>query len=171
MPTPKPSTTIEHVDRVPSIDFAAWHNQHGITTVLFDIEGTITEWADPAVDPAVITALQTARANGIQHLGLVTNINSKHKDRVTEVAQQIQADTMRYPISFGMRKPSGKMITSSLDELGVDPRSCAFVGDKIVDIMAARNAGVNRVAWVQRHGTADHWFDRFVYRHIEKLFR
>lgn len=171
MPKEKPTTTIEHAVSVPAIDFAAWHRQHGITTVLFDIEGTITQWADPAVDPKVITALATAREHGIRHLGLVTNINSKHKTRVAEVAQQIKADTTRYPTSFGMRKPSGAMIVSSLDELGVDPRHCAFVGDKIVDILAARNAGVARVAWVQRHGTADHWFDRFVYRHVEKLFR
>ncbi len=171
MPTLNATTTIEHADSVPAIDFAAWHRQHAISTVLFDIEGTITQWADPVVDPKVVAALRQARKSGIRYVGLVTNINSKHKARVAEVAQQIGADTIRYPTSFGMRKPSGKMIISSLDELGVDASKCGFVGDKIVDILAARNAGVARVAWVQRHGTADHWFDRFIYRHIEKLFR
>lgn len=163
------STTLEFADAVLSIDFKNWHDQHGIDTLLFDIEGTLTQWADPEVNQAIVDKLQAARRYGIAHIGLVTNINPKYRQRVDTVAKRVDADVYRFPTSFFERKPSGAMIRDCLQQLGSNTESCGFVGDKLFDVMAARNARVKRVAWVARHGTADQWFDRFVYRIVEPL--
>jgi len=162
---------IEHISSIHDIDFAAWHRDHGIDVVLFDVEGTLTEWSSRQIPDATIRCLEQARVDGIRHIGLVTNISPRKAKRVASLARQISADTYRYPTSLGVRKPSGAMIRDSLGELGVTPEHCAFVGDKIVDCLAGRNAHVARIAWVQRHGTADHWFDRLIYRPIERLVR
>lgn len=164
-------TVLQHAASVVAIDFAEWHREHGITALLFDIEGTITEWNDPGVEQQIIDHLALARASGIEHIGIVTNINAKHAARVEQVAASIAADTFRFPTSFFERKPSGRMIRSILHELSTSPQACGFIGDKLVDVLAARNAGVARVAWVERHGTADQWFDRSVYRRLEPLLR
>lgn len=164
-------TVIEQVPAVTAIDFQTWHTTHGITTLLFDIEGTLTQWADPAVDQETIDHLATARSYGIAHIGLVTNINLKYKARVEHVARQIDADIYRFPTNFLERKPGARMIHSILRELGASPEQCGFIGDKYVDVLAARNARLPRMAWVDRYGTADQWFDRAVYRHVERRLK
>lgn len=144
---------------------------HGITTVLFDIEGTLTEWADPAVADATVAYLANARIHGIKHIGLVTNINPRFAPRVQAVVEQVGAEVYRFPTTFFDRKPSGRMIRSILRELDIPPEQCGFVGDKYVDVLSARNARVARMAWVERFGTADQWFDRSVYRRIERRLK
>lgn len=164
-------TVIEQVDSVVSIDFQTWHTTHGITTLLFDIEGTLTEWADPAVAQETVAHLATARTYGIKHIGLVTNINPRFAARVEAVARQVDAEVYRFPTKFLERKPSGQMIRSILRELDVSPAQCGFIGDKYVDVLAARNARVARMAWVERFGTSDQWFDRAIYRHVERRLK
>lgn len=164
-------TVVERVPAVTAIDFQTWHTTHGITTLLFDIEGTLTEWADPVVAQPTIDHLARARSYGIQHIGLVTNINPRHKARVQHVAEQIGADIYRFPTTMLERKPGARMIRSILSELDVSPMQCGFIGDKYVDVLAARNAHVARMAWVERYGTADQWFDRTIYRHLERQLK
>lgn len=164
-------TTLEHTDSVTSLDFKNWHDQHGIKTLLFDIEGTLTEWASPEVESDIIEKLKSAREDGIKHIGLVTNINPKYHQRVADVAEQVDADIYRFPTSFFHRKPSGAMIKDCLEQLGSSPEQCGFIGDKLFDAMAARNARVKHMAWVSRHGKADQWFDRYVYRLLEPVIK
>ena len=163
-------TVVTSHPHVTDIDFAQWRRD-GITTLLFDIEGTLTEWADPAVDPRIIDHLKAARSAGIESIGLVTNISARYESRVKQVAEQVGADSYRLPRRFVERKPSSAMIVDTLDEFDEVPGNCGFIGDKIVDIAAGKNADVARVAWVERYGTADHWFDRYIYRHLERRLR
>lgn len=164
-------TTIQLTDSVSTLDFKQWHDKHGIDTLLFDIEGTLTEWAKPEVDSVVIDKLRSARQHGIKYIGLVTNINPKYHQRVAAVAEQVGADIYRYPTSFFKRKPSGAMIRDCLRQLDSKPDRCGFVGDKLFDVMAARNARVKRMAWVSRYGSADQWFDRLIYRLVEPALK
>lgn len=165
------ATWLELDKSVAQLDFAAWHKEYGITTMLFDIEGTLTQWADPNVDPAVKDALARAKKHGISHFGLVSNIHRRHAERVEKVARQIGAKTYHMPLSRQDRKPSPAMLKKALRALDASPEQTGFAGDKIVDVLAAYRAGVKRVAWVPRLGTADHPFDRWVYRPLESMLR
>jgi CDP-diacylglycerol--glycerol-3-phosphate 3-phosphatidyltransferase len=162
---------LEHSPGVASIDFAAWHRQYGVRAVLFDIEGTLTPWADPQVEERVAIAIKQARKAGITHIGLVSNMHPRHGARAEAVAAQVGADAWFVPRARGERKPSPAMIHTALSGFGVSASDAAFVGDKLVDVLAARRARVTRAAWVDRLGTADHPFDRLVYRPLERLLK
>ncbi|HUB93386.1 MAG TPA: CDP-alcohol phosphatidyltransferase family protein [Verrucomicrobiae bacterium] len=162
---------LEHDPGVSVIDFETWHKRHGIRAVLFDIEGTLTPWADPTVDDVVASAMKHARKVGIEHVGLVSNMHPRNVARAAAVADQITAGTYHVPTSRNERKPSPVMIHTALAVLGVRVEEAGFVGDKIIDVLAARRAGVARVAWVDRLGKADHPFDRIVYRPIERVIK
>lgn len=162
---------LEHTSGVASIDFAAWHKEHGIRAVLFDIDGTLAPWNDPTVDVEVKAALEYARKSGVAHVGLVSNMNPKHVERLAAVAKQVNASTYHVPGTPSERKPSPAMIHAALKKLDVAPKEAGFVGDKVVDVLAARRAGVARIAWVQRLGSADHPLDKLLYRPAERLLK
>ncbi len=162
---------LEHAPGVAVIDFAAWHKQYGVRAVLFDIEGTLTPWADHRVDEVIALALKRARKAGIEHYGLVSNMNARHVARAAKVAEQINATTYHVPLARGERKPSPAMLRIALAKLEIPPEAAGFVGDKLVDVLAAHRAGAARVAWVSRLGSADHPLDRFLYRPAERLLK
>jgi len=139
--------------------------------MLFDIEGTLTPWADPQVDSEVAGAIRRARKAGIVHLGLVSNMHPRHSARAAAVADQIDAATYHVPVVWHERKPSPAMIRAALARLDMPAAEAGFAGDKLVDVLAARRAGVKRVAWVDRLGTADHPLDRFIYRPLERVIK
>lgn len=162
---------LEHAPGVTAIDFAGWHDRRGICAVLFDIEGTLTPWADPKVDEAVAAALKHARKAGIEHYGLVSNMNARYAARAAAVAEQIGAGTYHVPLVCADRKPSPAMLRAALAKLDVRPEAAGFVGDKLVDVLAAHRAGVARVVWVDRLGSADHVLDKLFYRPAERLLK
>jgi CDP-diacylglycerol--glycerol-3-phosphate 3-phosphatidyltransferase len=162
---------LEFSPGVAAIDFAAWHKQYGVRAMLFDIEGTLTPWADPQVDSEVAVALRQARKSGIAHLGLVSNMHHSHSARAAAVAEQIDAATYHVPLVPREHKPSPTMVHAALVKLKVPAAEAGFAGDKLVDVLAARRAGVARVAWVDRLGMVDHPFDRLVYRPVERVIK
>jgi HAD superfamily hydrolase (TIGR01662 family) len=161
---------LEFIEGVTLIDFPTWHKTYGIDTVLFDIDGTLTPWNEEVVGAEVLLALKRAKKSGISKVGLVSNMRSKKLSRLAAIAEQIGAVTYHLPRRFRTRKPSAFMINVALQESQSERANTAFVGDKIVDVLAARRAGLKRVAWVERLGTSDHISDRVIYRPIEKLF-
>jgi len=162
---------LEFSPGVTAIDFAAWHKQYGIRAVLFDIEGTLTPWADPQVDNEVASALRRARKSGIVQVGLVSNMRPRHSARAAAVANQIDAATYHVPLMLADRKPSPAMVYAALSKLDVPAREVAFVGDKLVDVLAAHRAGIARVAWVDRLGSADHPLEKVFYRPLERAIK
>jgi HAD superfamily hydrolase (TIGR01662 family) len=162
---------LEHHNGVVDIDFELWHKQYGITTVIFDVDGTLAPWLDPHVDPGVLKALKKARASGIQHFGIASNMSRRNSERLEAIAKRIGAETFHLPRSLRERKPSSFMIRTALRNLHIDPEHSAFVGDKIVDVISGRRAGVARVVWVSRLGKGDHFSDRWLYRPIEFLLK
>jgi CDP-diacylglycerol--glycerol-3-phosphate 3-phosphatidyltransferase len=164
-------TWLEHTPGVTAIDFAAWHKDHGITTVLFDIDGTLTPWNVVHVEDVVISAVQEAKKAGIAHVGLVSNMRAKRLERLASIAEQVGASTYHLPQRPDERKPSSKMIYAALEKIGGTPEQTGFVGDKIVDVLAAQRAGLARMAWVDRLGTADHMIEKIFYRPIERFIK
>lgn len=167
----KKTSRLEKPSSLTEIDFTAWHNTHGIAYVLFDVEGTLTPWAEHLVEQETMDALARAKAAGIKEFGLVSNMNSRHKRRLQSVARQIGAKTYQLPIQTHERKPSPYMIRTALADLGAKPANTGFVGDKLVDVITAKRAGLARTAWVKRWGTADHILDKLVYRPLEPLLK
>ncbi len=156
---------------VGQIDFKKWHTEYGINAVFFDIEGTLTHWAGTKVEDDITAVIQNARAAGIKHIGLISNIHSSQSERVNKIASQINADDFQLPIGRGQAKPSTKMAYNAFNKLGVTPDEAAFAGDKLVDVIIGKRTGMKRVAWVGKLGAADHPFDRFVYRYFERMIK
>jgi HAD superfamily phosphatase (TIGR01668 family) len=164
-------TWLEYPQGVSSIDFASWHKEHGIRAVLFDIDGTVAPWNDARVDEAVKLALQHARTTGITHIGLVSNMSHRRTERLMAVVEQTGASTYHVPHNRHERKPSPAMIHAAFRAIDASPGETGFVGDKLIDVVAARRAGVARVAWVERLGVADHPLDRILYRPVERIIK
>lgn len=164
-------TTVEYYQSLTDIDFSLWHSQ-GITCVLLDVDSTITPWLEPLVIPEILASIRQARKTGIPHIALVTNTNPTNKRRIQHIAAQIKADAYFMPMRFRERKPKPVLILKAMEHFGAAPQHVAMVGDKLsVDVRAAKRAGIARVAWVERLGTPDHPYDRYIRRPIESLFR
>jgi CDP-diacylglycerol--glycerol-3-phosphate 3-phosphatidyltransferase len=159
---------LEHAESVRTIDFRQWHDEYGITTVLFDVEGTLTEWRGDTVSDPIIKALQDAKKAGIVHIGLVSNMPHKKHSRMEVIARQVGAETVHTPRLNNERKPSAAMIHAALNNLKTTPEHAGFVGDKLVDVVAGHRAGLPRVAWVAMLPGNDHPVDRLIYRRIER---
>ena len=159
--------TVQHVDSVCQIDFAGLR-ESGIDCVLFDAEGTITPYGKSEVP---IQIQECIKNSGMQKVGLVTNINKREVSRVKEIANQINATTFQHPKAWRDRKPSPLMLQNCMRTLRSRPEKTVMVGDKLVDVSAARRAGLSTVFWVRRHGKEDHWYDTLIYRPFEKLAR
>lgn len=164
-------TKLEFHRHMGTIDFAAWNINHTITTILFDIDGTLAPWRSNAIESEIKEVLRHLRQNGITHIGLVTNMSARHEQKIKQMAQEVGADMYIFPRTWRWRKPSSQMIRAALDRLHTSPEKTAFVGDKIVDVMAARRAKLVRAAWVERLGTTDHFFDKYLYRPIEPVLK
>ncbi len=152
---------------VIDVDFEQW-KQRGIECVLFDIEGTLTAWGAQALSDDVVGHIKHAR---LPKIGIITNINRSHLARVQAIAAQLGARDWQLPLSKKDRKPSPNMILKSLEQLKATPEKTIMIGDKLLDVVAARRAGVQAVIWVNKYGEGDHWFDALVYRRVEQLLK
>lgn len=156
---------------ITAIDFAAWHSTYGVICLICDIEGTLLPWGDSEVSGAVRQALKRARRAGITKFALVTNISPSQEARVRTIARAVRADVYCIPRGLEQRKPSPHMVLAAMETLGVSPHETAIVGDKLLDVLAARRAHIRMTAWVSRLGSTDHPGDRLFYRPIEPLLK
>lgn len=100
--------------------------------------------------PPCLAALQSLQRAGIR-LACVTNKESRHAHRVLQATgldgffeRVIGGDTLP------QKKPHASVLTDLVQGAGLAVDRVAHVGDSIVDVQAARNAGV--AAWAVRHG-------------------
>lgn len=167
----KPSpTVVEQYTQLSEIDFAKWRAEN-VTCILFDIDGTLTSWRSDEVSQETLDALKKARKAGIRHIGLVSNMPLSRKMQSQAVAQQIEAATYQLSKNRLRRKPNPYMIRAALEELGMSQENTAFVGDKLIDVLAARQAGLRRAAWVEHLGKEDHPLDALLYRRVEPFIK
>lgn len=164
-------TNIIQCPSVAEIDFDWWHRQYGIDCVLFDVDGTLAAYSEHCVPLGHIEALNRARSAGIAAFGLVTNARPRHKPRICHVASQVGANAYCMPAKLRHSKPSIYMIDQILDTLDIAPDRVGFVGDKLVDVLAATRAKLACAIWVERLGPRDNMLDRLLYRPVEPIIK
>ena len=54
-----------------------------------------------------------------------------------------------------IRKPSGFGIIKACESFNVDPKSCIYIGDSLVDFQASKNAGCNFIFASYGYGNLD----------------
>ena len=120
----------------------------GVTTLLLDVDNTLTEHHSQELSDAVATWLEDMREAG---LNMMLVSNSK-KPRVDPFANRIglaYEHTSLKPLPFGFRR--------AMRRLGVKPRECLAVGDQtFTDVIGAKLAGV-RVAQLIPIKVEDGW--------------
>ena len=136
------------------------------------IKELIWIWYQPViprshVDPEVIPTLQALQSDGLR-LALVSNtlLPGCVLDRHLELVGLKAFFPIRvYSSEVGYRKPKPIIFKAAVDQLGLPPSCCAFVGDMVkTDINGARRAGMTSILRKtnkrQNAKRADHVIDR-----------
>ncbi|MBO0747736.1 MAG: HAD family hydrolase, partial [Acidimicrobiaceae bacterium] len=127
-------------------------------TLVADLPGN-AEPGRVAPMPGARLAVRRARAEGLL-VGVVSNQSAVGLGRLRRA--EVQAVNRRVDELFGAfdtwqvcmhapaagcgcRKPAPGLVTAAANALGVDPRSCAVIGDTAADVGAAAGAGARGV--------------------------
>ncbi len=168
--SPRRHHRVRLIGSIAQIDFKAWH-RYGITCLLLDIEGTVAPWNTQDVPPEIVRSLACARAAGIRDIALISNIPQNEEHRVQQICKKIGVESYWIPRHVSERKPSITMLRYAMRHFNVAPRHVAYAGDKVIDVIAGKRAGVGEIVWVRRLGRADHPADLWFYRPIEPVIR
>lgn len=160
-------TKIIRAKSIMQIDFSMFQ-KNAVECLLFDIEGTLTQWGGDTVPEEIRHRIADA---GIKKIGIVSNMPSQHKARADSVGMQIGAGIVMVPLNASMRKPRATMVEECLRQLNVTAEQTVLIGDKYIDVLTAQNAGLREMIWVDVMPGDDHWFDRYVYRRVEPLIK
>jgi HAD superfamily phosphatase (TIGR01668 family) len=155
---------------VTKLDYKTW-KRRGITCLLLDIEGTITPWNSEEISQDVTDTFAAARAAGISDIALISNIPERDEYRVQNICKKIGVNNYWIPRRSGDRKPAPTMLRYAMEHFETEPNHVAYVGDKFVDVVAGRRAGVAEIVWVRRLGRSDHPLDYWLYRPLEPIIR
>ena len=91
--------------------------------------------------PGILELLARLKAEGY-HLAVVSN---KFDAAVKELCRDFFGDTIEVAIGESAtvaRKPAPDTVFAAMDQLGVKPENCVYVGDSDVDIETAKNSGI-----------------------------
>lgn len=108
--------------------------------------------------PDAVDVLKTLREAGIR-TGLVTNTSSPMWMRDRELEHYGLLDYLDVRITagdVGHLKPHRRAFEFVLDELGIEPESAVFVGDRLHDDVQGAKAVGMRAVWVKRPRSAQH---------------
>jgi len=158
---------VNNVPSVAAIDFAALRTS-GVSCFLFDIEGTLTPWKDETVPADIRNAI---KLSGAQKVGLISNMPRNNKHRAEKVGKQIRAQIVNVPKNWKSRKPGSAMVLESLKHLSAAPEETIIIGDKLIDVLTAKNSGLAGAIWVDVMPGPDHWFDKYLYRKVEPIMK
>lgn len=150
-----------------------------VRAVFFDRDDTIIKNVPYLGDPAQVVLLPDAAAalEKLQHAGyllfLVSNQSGVGRGLITiEQVQAVNAEMVRQlgqsfftrllncyeePAATGVirRKPSPQVIFETAREFGLDLARSYFVGDRLADVLAGRNAGCRTVLVLSGHDRAE----------------
>lgn len=104
--------------------------------------------------PGVTEVLYKLRARGIKTAVLSNKFDAATKALVNCFFDGL-FDAVRGEIPPAPRKPEPTVLLEMLAELGVHPAEAAYVGDTVVDVQVARNAGVLAVGVSWGYDKAD----------------
>ncbi|MBL8048646.1 MAG: HAD-IIIA family hydrolase [Chthonomonas sp.] len=108
----------------------------------------------------VILSNQSGIAKNIYSREQMRAFNAKLIQRITSLGSRVDAiyfsphHEYKEATSFLARlmsKPGPGLLWLAMDELGLDPAQCVFIGDKLSDVAAGQAAGVSTI-WVDRKG-------------------
>jgi D-glycero-D-manno-heptose 1,7-bisphosphate phosphatase len=105
--------------------------------------------------PVVVVTNQPVVARGLcteddvraihRHLAALLAAEGARVDAFEFCPHHENADLPAYRVRCACRKPAPGMIREAAARLGVDPSRCVVVGDRTVDVQAARNAGCRAI--------------------------
>ena len=116
----------------------------GLTRQTFELWRTIyigSGYGATAPFPGIEETLRTLRGNGVK----TSVLSNKFDEGARRLADRFFPglfDAVRGDKPPAPRKPDPTVLLAMLDELGVDARQAAYVGDANVDVQVARRAGV-----------------------------
>lgn len=119
--------------------------------------------------PEIPETLKELKSMGIR-LGIISNIISRTAVQTT-VKDYGVADYFEYIMTSaecGHRKPDPMIFDLSLDEMGLKPSECAYVGDTISrDVIGTRNSGIRYMIKIKNDAKAkkEEEFKDSVYSH------
>ena len=132
MKIPEPDFTFDSITEITP----TWLKEHGITAVLMDLDGTLLPKKEIVVSDKVAEWMRKMRHDKIR-LGVVTNSTEYRIGNLSRV--------LDIPFVTKAHKPSGLGIRYLMKEMGLNPESTIYVGDKKKDIIAAHCAGIKSV--------------------------
>ena len=104
--------------------------------------------------PGVVETLRELRARGVKTAVLSNKFDAATKALVDRFFDGL-FDAVRGEIPPAPRKPDPTVLLEMLAELGVRPVEAAYVGDTVVDVQVARNAGMLAVGVSWGYDKAD----------------
>jgi len=108
--------------------------ERGIKAVLLDIDNTLVPYATRQPDERARNWFDTMEEAGIK-IWIISNAKEK---RVREFMKDLNFDAV-----YKARKPGKACFRKVLDELGMEPRQVAMVGDQIfTDVWGGRRSGL-----------------------------
>lgn len=174
----RPDFVLDAVAHLTAADIAAL--APGVTTLCFDIDGTVTDYHSPAVPQAAASHLRALNEAGYQTF-VVSNCYGKRAQEVHRLFDDVATgvftpedclapgETPADARSHG--KPAPDMILAAIDRAQVSPGQVLMVGDQLFkDVLAARRAGTSALL-VPRLGPSDHTGVRILQRPVEVLLR
>lgn len=110
---------------------------HGITSLLADIDDTLTYHKDPQVPKKILEFINLMKANNIK----IVLVSNNSKKRVSEFAKKLNL-----PYIFRAFKPLPFGINRALKKLNISKRNAIIIGDQIfTDILGANLLGIKSI--------------------------
>ena len=110
---------------------------HGITSLLADIDDTLTYHKDPQVPKKILEFINLMKANNIK----IILISNNSKKRVSKFAKKLNL-----PYIFRAFKPLPFGINRALKKLNISKNEAIIIGDQIfTDILGANLLGIKSI--------------------------
>jgi len=141
---------------VSEIDFKVlW--QHGLTTVLVDVDNTLVSFGARELHSSAALYLEEARKKGyIKTFAIASN---SRRD-IGHISAVLKPDAVFQPRGLSY-KPFRSYYRRVLRELGANPEQTLMIGDRLIqDVWGARRSGIKAVL-VKPLGR-DLWLDRLI---------
>lgn len=132
----------------------------GLRAALVDLDNTLLNWGDKALDPEVTGWVEDALEAGLK-LCLLSNTRSRRAAHY--------AESLGIPWVGAAKKPSRRGARRALSMVGCDPKETAIIGDQLfTDILMGRRLGLYTILVRPGNLREQPWM-RMV-RLVERLF-
>lgn len=110
---------------------------HGVTSLLADIDDTLTYHKDPQVPKKILEFINLMKANNIK----IVLVSNNSKKRVSEFAKKLNL-----PYIFRAFKPLPFGINRALKKLNISKYNAMIIGDQIfTDVLGANLLGIKSI--------------------------